>query len=304
MKPNIITSLNKPKNLLFLIVAIIIVEMLLLNYASQIKPAPEEEPEMVATTVEEPTPEKPEETAPPPAPILDRDSICLDSALKYALKVAQNSLATHSKLEEYYPVMSADSSREVIVMMRMGHLFSKWQQHLVVLRRRGIDIRLDIFEQKNGQFKGILTGEDDFMVYVNDTILDANGDGAKDFILINHPASGCGFCYVHSVFLYQPAQHTFVPKHDFLNPTFYPTEGVIRGVAYRPRTDFEFPLYKFRWNGLKVDSVEYIYHDHEVNGQFIKVKHTRNKATKKDSIILKTLPREYRNIEDLDVFIH
>lgn len=272
-------------------------------YTCDTKPTPEKEPETEEISIESvpaEIPEEPEE----PEPVLNLDSICLDSALKYALKVAQTTITTQGKLEEYYEIRSADSSRSVTVSIAMGRLFSKWQQHLVLRRHLGMDIRLDIFEWRNGRFKGILTGEDDFMAYVNDTIFDANGDGAKDFLLIHHPPSGCGFCYVNSVYLYQPNQHTFTPRYDFLDPTFSPTEKVIRGVAYSPHAHDDFPLYKCRWNGLKVDSLEYIYHDDKVSGQFIKVKYNLKRSSKRDTISLKTLPREYRNIEYVDVFMH
>lgn len=275
----------------------------LLLYACNTKPMPEKEPETEEISIEDLPTEEPEEPE-VPEPVLNLDSICLDSALKYALKVAQTTIATKGKLEEYYEVRSADSSRSVNVRIAMGHLFSRWQQHLVLQRRLGLDIRLDIFEWRNGRFKGVLTGEDDFMAYVNDTIFDANGDGAKDFLLIHHPPVGCGVCYVNSVYLNQPAQHTFTPRYDFLNPTFSPTERVIRGVRYNPHADGDFPLYKFRWNGLKIDSVEYIYHDYKVKGQFIKVKYNPKRPPKSDSIRLKTLPREYRNITYVDVFIN
>ncbi len=44
-----------------------------------------------------------------------------------------------------------------------------------------------------------------------------------------------------------------------MNPIFYPKEKVIRGMEYGS----DAPLYKYRWNNLKIDTVEYIHKNSE-----------------------------------------
>lgn len=112
----------------------------LLLYACNTKPRPEKEPETEEIIVNDLPTEEPEATE----PVLNLDSIRLDSALKYGLKVAQTTLATRSKLEEYYAILPDDNSQCVIVRMEMGHLFSRWQQHLVLRRDLGMDTHVDI----------------------------------------------------------------------------------------------------------------------------------------------------------------
>lgn len=284
------------------LINLFIIIFFLLLYACNTKPTPEKEPETEETSIESVSAETPEEPE-VPEPVLNLDSICLDSALKYALKVAQTTIATQGKLEEYYEVRSADSSRSVIVRITMGHLFSRWQQHLVLRRDLGMDTHVDIFELKNGQFKGILMGEITPVGFMRDTIFDVNGDGAKDYLTHSYSPAGCCLRNAYAVYLNRPTQNTFAPKQEFINPTFSPAERLIRGIGYGYPED-GLDIYKLRWNGLKAVPMERIYHDYKVRGQFIKVKHTIDEATKKDSIVLKALPREYRNIEDINWFMY
>lgn len=65
---------------------------------------------------------------------------------------------------------------------------------------------------------------------------------------------------------------------------------MIRGLRY----GYSAPLYKYKWNGAKVDTIEYIYFPDSLNGNhFIRRKH---EDLNEKGEILKRLPEEYKKI--------
>lgn len=84
---------------------------------------------------------------------------------------------------------------------------------------------------------------------------DINGDGLKDFVVNWYGSTGCCLKAFSDVYLLRP-DNTFSNSFEFINPTFSPTEHVVRGVCYGQPGQTE--MYKYKWNGEKVDTVEYI----------------------------------------------
>ena len=78
-------------------------------------------------------------------------------------------------------------------------------------------------------------------------------------------------------------------------------EKIIRGLGYGHPG--EVGLYKYKWNGLKVDTIEFIYPDVSTKGQFIKTKKRIYRPTDKEGIVLKHVPKEYQDIESFEWFV-
>jgi len=138
------------------------------------------------------------------------------------------------------------------------------------------------------------------MTYIQDTIYDANGDGYNDFLVHWYPSSGCCRRNVYNVYLNQPDKGIFTHDYQFMNPTFSAKEKVIRGVEYGHPG--EVGLYKYKWNGLQIDTIEFIYPDAKNLGQFIKTKKRTYSPTEKEGVVLKSVPEEYLKIESYKWF--
>jgi hypothetical protein len=138
------------------------------------------------------------------------------------------------------------------------------------------------------------------MTYIRDTIFDANGDEHDDFLVHWYPSSGCCRRNVYSIYLNQPDNGNFTQDYEFINPTFSANDRIVRGVEYGHQR--EVGLYKYQWNGLQVDTIEFIYPDVVNKGQFIKTKKRAFRPTEREGVVLKSVPREYLKIESYEWF--
>ena len=138
--------------------------------------------------------------------------------------------------------------------------------------------------------------------FPTDTIFDVNGDGTKDLLVKSYPSSGCCRANIYNIFLSPAAKREVITSYIHLvNPTFYPQEKLIRGVEY------DQPgyagLYKYRWRGEYLDTLEYIYPDPTTKGRsFIKTHTSAYFFDKKKGTHISSLPEEYKTVEDLDWF--
>lgn len=228
------------------------------------------------------------------------DSVRLLKVLQAALSYADRNKHRDSFQHEF-GMTPDDSSFSVTTQMIYGNLFSANNKHLLVRRTVPWGAICNIFLLKNGNLKNVCEREQLGMTYIDDTLRDVNGDGYKDFLVHWYPSSGCCRRNVYNAFLYQPQTGGFSKDYEFMNPTFFPTEKIIRGVEYGHPG--EVGLYKYKWNGLQVDSVEFIYPFVKHKGKFIRTKKPEYYPTEKDGIVLKSLPIEYTSIESIDWFL-
>jgi hypothetical protein len=129
--------------------------------------------------------------------------------------------------------------------------------------------------------------------------MEINGDENIDFIIPYSPSSGCCPRQCKMVFLYKNKK--FI-KYDFINPTFSPKEKVVRGLSYGYFP--EVGLYKYKWNGTQLDTVEYIYRTKESNfKKFIRTKKQIDLSKNNQGEVLESLPKEYENINEIDWFL-
>ena len=79
-----------------------------------------------------------------------------------------------------------------------------------------------------------------------------------------------------------------------MNPVFAPVEGIIRGRAYGDPADAVF--YKYQWNGLELDTLEYIYPHPGKAGKYFRTTQEKNPLQADNGVVLDSLPSEYRAI--------
>lgn len=213
----------------------------------------------------------------------------LDSSLAYAKK--------HQSSDFYkrnYEEVADEASFIVTVQMLYGHLFSNDRKHLLIKREVPWATYLTVYLLQGDDFKLVVDREQKEMTYIDDTSKDVDGDGYKDFLVHWYPSSGCCLANVYNVYLYQPQAGNFTGDYEFINPTFLPKEKMILGLRYGHPG--EAGLYKYKWNGLKVDTLEFVYPCFDKKGAFIKTTKQDYRPTEKDGIMLNALPKEYLRI--------
>lgn len=227
------------------------------------------------------------------------DSLRIDFALKDALKISEKRLKDNSFRKEY-EIQLSDSSYSIHVEIQIEDLFDNGKKYLLLRRQVSWATYIDIYKIVDSKLEKVICREQGGMSYIRDTIFDVNGDGYKDFVVHWYPSSGCCRRNIYNVYLNLPENGMFSSDYEFINPTFSPEDGIIRGVEYGHPG--EVGLYKFMWNGLNVDTIEFIYPDVNLKGQFIKTRRPHFRTTKDDGIILSSVPEEYQKIESYDWF--
>lgn len=180
-------------------------------------------------------------------------------------------------------------------------VFVTQQKYLFLRRYAPFAVYDDIYKIVEDTVENVIAHtQDPSSSYIRDTIFDANGDTYLDFLVHYYPVSGCCRRNFYVVYLNIASEGEFSEGYEFINPTFSPQEGIIRGVEYGHSG--EVGLYKYKWNGLAVDTIEYIYPDAAKKGRFIKTTHSTYIHTDKEGIVLPAVPEEYHNIDDYDWF--
>jgi hypothetical protein len=227
------------------------------------------------------------------------DSLRLGFALQHAFNIAEAAFGTNN-FSKQYELQPDDSSYIINVEILVGKLFQDNQEYFLLRRHLPGATYLDLYKVNGNKVDKQIHREQGGMTYVRDTIFDANGDGHKDFVVHWYPSSGCCRRDIYNVYLRQSDKESFTKNYKFVNPTFSPKERIIRGVEYGHPG--EVGLYKFRWVGLQVDTIEFIYPDVLVEGQFIRTKKAAYRPAKNEGVVLDAVPMEYHNIESYDWF--
>jgi hypothetical protein len=228
------------------------------------------------------------------------DSIQLWKALNKGLVYATKNKEKNS-FQYKFEMLTDNSSIKVQTNLSYGHLFSKDKKHLIVRRTVPWGVISSIFILEKNNLKKVCEIEPLANTFIDDTVRDINGDSYKDFLVHTYSTSGCCRRDVYSAFLYFPKTGRFTSDYRFMNPTFSPNEKLIRGVEYGHPG--EVGLYKYKWNGFRVDTIEFIYPYHDKKGQFIKTTKQEYLPTKNEGAVLKSLPNEYQKIESIEWFL-
>jgi len=228
------------------------------------------------------------------------DSVRLDKVLQDALKIANQNISKDRFIEKYE--VSPDSIL-VSVEINLDYHFTKTKSHLIIRRNEPSAIYIDIYSKGDNKFEKVVSHEQWTMTYVNDTIQDINGDGLNDLVVNWYGSTGCCLKAFSNVYLLRPDKKTFSENFEFINPTFSPKEKIIRGVCYGHPGETE--MYKYKWNGEKVDTLEYISYERNEKGKTGKIIISTNRPYGDKFKILKVLnsvPTEYKKIEGYDWF--
>ncbi len=230
------------------------------------------------------------------------DSLKLDTVLSNALRIATLEI-NQTKFEKKYKVRP-DDEYDIQVEINIDHYFSKNNSHLIIRRLGPDDLYIDIYSKDGNTFKKVLSHQQWALTYTNDTIRDINGDGLKDFVVNWYGATGCCLKAFSDIYLLRKDKKEFSKGFEFINPSFSPKEKIIRGIQYGHPGATE--IYKYKWNGETVDTLEYVYYDTNKEGKKTgKIIVSKNKAYSKnikDIKKLNSIPAEYTKIEGFDWF--
>ena len=228
------------------------------------------------------------------------DSLRFEMALQDAFKIAKPAFKS-DRFKKEYELQPDDSSFSIKMELLVDHLFDDDKKYFLIRRHAPwgpLVTYINLYEIIDGKTKKIIEREQ--YGYIRDTIFDVNGDNYKDFLVHWYPVVGCCRRNIYNVYLNQPEKGKFTTDYEFINPTFSAKEKIIRGIEYGHPGEAE--LYKYKWNGLKVDTIEFIYPDFETKNRFIKTKRNTSRFDK-EGIVLKAVPKEYHSIESYDWFL-
>lgn len=228
-------------------------------------------------------------------------SIRLEAVLQDALKMAGQHFDKNSFRKEYDILTDSDFVR---VDINLDHHFTKATPHLIIKRTDAGKVYIDIYSKDEKAFQKVISHIQENITYVNDTIRDINGDGLKDFVVNWYGSAGCCLKGFSNVYLLRSGEKEFSANLEFINPTFSPKEKMIRGICYGQPGETE--MYKFKWNGETVDTLEYVSYERSAKGKTGKILITDRRPYDDQYKVLKTLrfpPLEYRNIEGYVWFV-
>lgn len=201
-------------------------------------------------------------------------------------------------------------AQEIEIVIKKGHFFDTNFVHMIIRH----DNRTEVFASQitNPHFyhesisdigyTNVIHSDLEISV-VGDTIFDFNGDGYKDYALHLYSDRGCCPRDVFRVYLYLPHSAGFTSYYEFMNPTFFPKEKIIRGIAYGHPG--ELPLYEMMWDGVLLKPLRYIYPNWKDTSQYTFLEYKNRDDFPEFSIAkkLKQVPIEFKNIDGYEYFL-
>jgi hypothetical protein len=233
------------------------------------------------------------------ATIKKTDSI-FQNALKKALSIAKAS--KKENFRKNFSIGNENLNNKVDVELKFGNLFSRKYKNLLIVSSSKLYTKINVYAVRDTGFTQLID-----KILMTDShpgylIEDVNNDGLKDLSINWYPLSGCCRRNIFDLYL-SKNDETFSKEIELVNPTFFPKEKVIRGITYgHPGLA---SLYKFRWNGINVDTIEYIYPNinDTLHISFVKSNsQAYSRLRNKWSENLKSIPKEYNPVLDLDYF--
>lgn len=228
------------------------------------------------------------------------DSVWIEKAKTHAFEIAAPAL----ELEKYYAMYTFfpdDSSYQIVNYIMTGNLFEDGNKYFFLRSHTPASVYFNLYKISGNNKELLLSKDVTAMGYINDTIFDVNGDGYYDFLIQWYPPAGCCLRYTYDVYLYNPDGKGFPEGLRFINPTFSPEEYTVHGILYGHPGDVG--LYKYKWNGLSVDTIEFIFPDITNEGHYIKTDKSIYRPTPEQGEVLKSVPPEYHSIKGYSWFL-
>lgn len=147
-----------------------------------------------------------------------------------------------------------------------------------------------MYESVRGENKLIFTDTIDNSKFISDSIWDVNNDGFQDLVINWYPLSGCCIAYLAKIWLFNPMEGSLTLGPKLINPNYFPDKNIIRGFTYGHPG--EVSLYTYRWDKMKIDTLEIIEPLPNKLGYKKKVYMPEYKE-----IIIKEIPLEYHQID-------
>lgn len=219
------------------------------------------------------------------------DSIRLEAINQVALRYADEHKG-NKQWSYSFDMTPDDSSYTVTTTLDFGHPFDQTKKHLIVCRKLPWTALLDVYLLEKSKFVRVAHSSEQDLHYTGRQIGDVNGDGYKDLIAHWYPSAGCCLAAVADVYLYKPGAVQFTSGYRFLNARFFPAEKAIRGMEYGHPG--EAGLYSFRWDGLSIDTIEYIY---PYKSNFIRTKKPNYHPSITEGNLLNKLPATYQFLD-------
>lgn len=202
----------------------------------------------------------------------------------------------------------ADDYIPVKISFNKGYLFDSNFVHMIFTTKNRMDIFVrnrfgnDISHEllKDSMYTNVVTCQVNSEI-IYSSVYDVNGDGFSDIVIGLKDEGGCCLAKTTRVYLYLPHCGGFTPYYEFMNPTFFPAERKIRGIAYGHPG--QVPLYEKEWIGVTVKDLRYIYPNDKDT-----LNYTFRSYRKKDfddndmGELLKRLPKEFEIINDIQWF--
>lgn len=188
--------------------------------------------------------------------------------IRKILRDALDTARLHNRKADYtleYQAPDEDSNSCVVhVSIRKYKYAVPGKVYLKIHASPPGDFFIDLYELKGEKFTRVVDHYHETSGYTGDTLRDVNGDGLIDFVVDRYGVTGCCLKAFSMVYLAQPGKTVFAEGIEFINPSFFPKEHVVRGVEYGHPGETE--MYTFKWTGNKGKNVEYVSFEKDTSG--------------------------------------
>ena len=198
--------------------------------------------------------------------------------------------------------------KNMFATFQYGNIFSSDRKHLLVKRfineYGGYEISLftDIYILANNRFKKLVADTAD-IGYTEDTLMDINLDGFKDFMVSQYSGAGCCPRDDKTAFLYNSKTGDFETV-GFFNPEFDNKNRLIYEMDYG--SPGLVSIDKSKWSGLSKVKIESIAPTHfqDMIDSFVKPYcFTKTIYPGEKAKIIKDVPSEYKKLKNYEYFI-
>jgi hypothetical protein len=189
-----------------------------------------------------------------------------------------------------------------------GNIFSPDKKHLIVKRfineYEGFEVSLftDIYILKNNHFKKVVADSAGYG-YREDTLIDINLDGFKDYMVSQYSSAGCCPRDDRKAYLYD-TKSGGLKATGFFNPEFDNANKLIYEMDYGHPG--EVSIEKSKWVGLlkiKIESICPTHFEDRIDSFARPYSYTKTRYPSEKQVILKDLPKEYKRLENLEYFL-